>query len=154
MDSLALEAIMNRRILLLITLLAVSPLASAVGALESLNSMTKGGITSMLKSQLGVTDQQANGGVGSILTLAQEKLIKGDFDKVAAVVPGASKYMDQAKKLGAVTGPIKDMDGLKAALGRLAMSPDTIDKFVPAVTNLVGKAGGSNVGNLLAGVLK
>ncbi|HEY7378793.1 MAG TPA: DUF2780 domain-containing protein [Steroidobacteraceae bacterium] len=145
---------MNRRIALLIALLALPAWASATD-LESLTSSLKSSpLTSMLTSQLGVTEKQATGGVGSILTLAQEKLIKGDFDKVAAVVPGASKYMDQAKKLGAVTGPIKDMNGLKSALGRLAMSPDTINKFVPAVSNFVGKAGGSEVGNLLAGVLK
>jgi hypothetical protein len=145
---------MNRRIALLITLLALPAWASATD-LESLTSSLKSSpLTGMLTSQLGVTEKQATGGVGSILTLAQEKLIKGDFDKIAAVVPGASKYMDQAKKLGAVTGPIKDMNGLKAALGRLAMSPDTISKFVPAVSNFVGKAGGSEVGSLLAGVLK
>jgi|SRR5882672_2644883 len=144
---------MNRRILLLITLLAASPLASAVGAIESLSSASTNALTGMLKSQLGVTDKQAAGGVGSILTLAQEKLVKGDFDKIAAVVPGASKYMDQAKKLGAVTGPIKDMDGLKAAMGRLAMSPETTSKFIPAVTNFVGKAGGGSVQSLLTSVL-
>jgi Protein of unknown function VcgC/VcgE (DUF2780) len=145
---------MNRRIVLLVALMALPVWASATDLSSLTSSLKSSPLTSMLTSQLGVTEQQATGGVGSILTLAQEKLIKGDFDKVAAVVPGASKYMDQAKKLGAVTGPIKDMNGLKSALGRLAMSPDTINKFVPAVSNFVGKAGGSDVGNLLAGVLK
>jgi len=145
---------MNRRIALLIALLALPAWASATDLSTLTNSLKSSPLTGMLTSQLGVTEQQATGGVGSILTLAQEKLIKGDFDKVAAVVPGASKYMDEAKKLGAVTGPIKDMNGLKSALGKLAMSPDTINKFVPAVSNFVGKAGGSEVGNLLAGVLK
>ena len=145
---------MNRRIALLIALVALPAWASATDLSSLTSSLKSSPLTGMLTSQLGVTEQQATGGVGSILTLAQEKLIKGDFDKVAAVVPGASKYMDQAKKLGAVTGPIKDMNGLKSALGRLAMSPDTINKFVPAVSNFVGKAGGSEVGNLLAGVLK
>jgi hypothetical protein len=47
-------------------------------------------LMSKLTSSLGVTQDQAEGGVGSILTLAQEKLAKGDFDKVAALIPGAS----------------------------------------------------------------
>jgi hypothetical protein len=57
-------------------------------------------IVGALKSALGVTDNQAQGGLGSILTLAREHLAKGDFDKIAAVVPGAQKYLDAAKKLG------------------------------------------------------
>jgi hypothetical protein len=121
--------------------------------LDSLLSM-KDPLTGLLKGQLGVTEDQAAGGVGSILTLAQEKLIKGDFDKITQVVPGASKYMAQAKSLGAVTGPIKDMKGLQAALGRLAMSPEVQAKFVPAVTDYIGKAGGGSVQKLLAGALK
>jgi Protein of unknown function VcgC/VcgE (DUF2780) len=142
---------MNRRRILLFALLAAPSLASA--QLDALLSM-KDPLTGFLGSQLGVTEDQAAGGVGSILTLAQEKLIKGDFDKITQFVPSASKYMAQAKSLGAVTGPIKDMRGLQAALGRLAMSPETQAKFVPAVTDYIGKAGGDSVRKLLAGVLK
>ena len=142
---------MTRRIVLLIALLA--PLTTSAQYLDSLKSL-QDPLMGMLQSQLGVTQDQAAGGIGSILTLAQEKLIKGDFDKIAQLVPGASKYMAQAKSLGAVTGPIKDMKGLQDALGRLAMSPETRAKFVPAVTNYIGKAGGESVQKLLAGVLK
>ena len=45
-----------------------------------------------LTSSLGVTQDQAEGGVGSILTLAQEKLAKGDFDKIAALIPGEQAW--------------------------------------------------------------
>ena len=52
----------------------------------------------------------------------------------AQVVPGASKYMAEARNLGAVTAPVKDMKGLQAALGRLGISPEMAAKFVPAAT--------------------
>ena len=78
-------------------------------SLESLTSATKNPLLGALTSQLGVTENQARGGVGSYLTLLQEKLAKGDFDKIASLVPGASGYLDSAKKLGAVTGPLKDL---------------------------------------------
>ena len=143
---------MTRRIVLLIALLM--PLAAPAQSLDSLRSLAAPSLTGLLKSQLGVTENQAAGGVGSMLVLAQEKLIKGDFDRIAAVVPGASNYMATAKSLGAVTGPIKDMKGLQAALGRLAMSPDVRAKFVPAVTDYIGKAGGPSVQKLLAGVFR
>ncbi|RPH53488.1 MAG: hypothetical protein EHM84_03740, partial [Lysobacterales bacterium] len=94
------------------------------------------------------------GGVGSVLTLAQEKLAKGEFDQIAKVIPGASKYLDMAKSLGAVTGPLGNRSGLNSALTRLGISPTTAAKFVPAVTDFVGKAGGADVANMLSSALK
>ena len=144
---------MTRRIALLIALLV--PLAAPAQSLDSLRHMAdSASLTGLLKSQLGVTENQAAGGVGSMLVLAQERLIKGDFDKIAALVPGASGYMATAKSLGAVTGPIKDMKGLQSAFGRLAMSPEAQKQFVPVVTNYLSKAGGSSVQKLLGGVFK
>lgn len=130
---------------------------AACSSNPSMGSLAGGGtdaLMGVLTSQLGVTDKQAGGGVGSMLTLAQEKLAKGDFDQVASLVPGASKYMDMAKSLGAVTGPLSNLAGLNGALGKLGMNPQTVSKFVPTVTDYLGKAGGSNVSSLLAGVFK
>jgi hypothetical protein len=107
----------------------------------------------ILSKSLGMSKDQLQGGLGSVLTLAQEKLAKGDFDKIAAAIPGASKYLDQAKKLGAVTGPLNDLAGLNGALGKLGLDQETISQFLPAVTELVGKTGGADVGKLLSGVL-
>jgi hypothetical protein len=109
---------------------------------------------SLLSKSLGMSTDQLEGGVGSILTLAQEKLVKGDFDKVAAAIPGASKYLDQAKKLGAVVGPLNDVEGLTGALGKLGIDQKTVEKFLPAVTEVVSKTGGEDVGKLLSDVLK
>src|SRR5262245_1047906 len=91
--------------------LAALPLA--LWGCSSTKSMTDpliGGLT----SSLGVTENQAVGGVGSVLTLAQEKLAAGEFDKIAGLIPGSSKYLDMAKSLGAVTGPIGNVAGLNS----------------------------------------
>ena len=110
-------------------------------------------VTKLLSQQLGVTDTQASGGVGSILKLAQEKLSAGDFDQVAKAIPGADKYLAQAKQLlgGANIG---NKAGLQGAFSKLGMSPDMVDKFSPILTQFVGKSGGTQAGNLLSGVLK
>jgi Protein of unknown function VcgC/VcgE (DUF2780) len=105
-------------------------------------------------SSAGSYHETTNCGVGSYLTLLQEKLAKGDFDKIASLVPGASGYLESAKKLGAVTGPLKDLQGLNGALGKLGMNAETVAKFTPAVTNYLGKLGGPNVQSMLAGALK
>jgi hypothetical protein len=107
-----------------------------------------------LTSQLGLSENQARGGIGSYLTLLQEKLAKGDFDKIASLMPGASGYLESAKKLGAVTGPLQNVKGLNGALGKLGMNAETVGKFTPLVTNYLGKLGGPTVQTLLAGALK
>lgn len=150
---------MHRRILVSALLLATLALTScsSTPTASSVSSALGGGsnpLMGMLTSSLGVTQQQAEGGVGSILKLANEKLVKGDFDQVAALIPGASKYMDTAKKLGAYAGSIGDLAGLTSSLGKLGITPDKAAQFIPAVTDFVGKAGGSELGAKLAGALK
>ena len=145
---------MNRR--WLIGALAALPAVGGAQSLDSLKGLLSSSdpIVGALKSALGVTDNQAQGGLGSILTLAQEHLAKGDFDKIAQVVPGAQKYLDAAKKLGAVAGPVKNSAGLNSAYSRLGIAPETAAKFTPTVLDAVGKVGGDSVRNLLAGALK
>ena len=150
---------MHRRILLPALLLATIALTScsSTSTPSSVSSALSGGsnpLMGTLMSSLGVTQQQAEGGVGSILKLANENLVKGDFDQIAALIPGASKYMDTAKKLGAYAGPIGDLAGLTSSLGKLGISPQTAAQFIPAVTDFVGKAGGRELGGKLASVLK
>lgn len=143
---------MNRRWIL--GALAILPAVSGGQSLDSLKSLVSDPLVGALKSTLGVTDAQAEGGLGSILTLAQEKLAKGDFDKIAQVVPGTQKYLDAAKKLGAVTGPLTNSAGLGSAFSRLGIAPETAAKFTPTVLDAVGKVGGESARNLLAGALK
>jgi hypothetical protein len=144
---------------LLLAFVLALPLASASAAagdpintdalMSSAKSAASGSLTGLLTRQLGVSQNQAEGGVGSMLKLAQEKLSAGDFDMVAKAVPGAQKYLDKAKSLGAYSGAVNNAAGLNGALSKLGIPPETAAKFVPAVTQYVGKAGGSKVGNLL-----
>ena len=136
--------------------LVAMPFASRaqIPDVSSLSSAMKNPLMGMLTSQFGITESQAGGGLGSYLTLAQEKLAKGDFDRLASFVPGASKYMELAKALGAVAGPLGNLAGLNGALGKLGFSPETASKFVPVVTDYLGKAGGSGMQSMLAGMLK
>lgn len=148
---------MYRRIVCLLVVLAIAPVASAQNLtpaqnLDSLKSFREP-LVSLLHSELGVTENQARGGIGSMLALAQEKLAKDDFERVARLVPGAT-YLDTARRLGAVTGPVMNMAGLNDALGRMGLNPETATKFVPAVTAYVGKTGGETTQNLLATVFR
>ena len=113
-----------------------------------------GGVTSLLGSSLGLTGDQASGAVGSVLSLAQEKLPASDYTQVANAVPGAAGYVQKAKDLGAVTGPIGDVNGLNAAYAKLGISPEVASQVTPLISNYIGKAAGPTVGGLLSSVLK
>lgn len=132
------------------SMFAGSVAAQSLPSMKSLASPLLG----TLMGTLGVTQDQAEGGVGSILALASEKLAKGDFDQIAALIPGADKYLQKAKSLGAVAGPLVNGAGLNSALGKLGIDAATAAKFIPAVTNFVSKAGGSKLGSLLTAALK
>jgi hypothetical protein len=143
---------MNRRWIL--GAIAAAMPAVAAAQLDSLKALLGDPLVGALKSALGVTDAQAEGGLGSILKLAQEKLAKGDFDKIAQVIPNSQKYLDAAKKLGAVTGPVTNGAGLNSAYSRLGIPPEKASQFTPTVLDAVGKVGGDSVRNLLATALK
>ena len=148
---------MNRRwIIGALAALAALPAVAGAQTLDSLKSLLSSSdpLVGAVKSTLGVTDNQAEGGLGSILALAQEKLAKGDFDKIAQVIPGSQKYLDAAKKLGAVTGPLTNSAGLNSAYSRLGIPPERAAQFTPTVLDAVGKVGGESARNLLAGALK
>ncbi len=108
-----------------------------------------GSLPGLLQSQLGLSEDQAAGGLGSMLSLANEKLSASEYDKLAGMIPGAEQYLETAKSLGALSEPLKNMSDLTNALSSLGISPDVISKFVPMVTGYLGKSGGAEVQNLL-----
>lgn len=85
-----------------------------------------------------------------MLSLASERLSADDFDKLAGAIPGAEGYLETARQLGAVAGPLKNLADLNAALARLGIPPEVAARFVPTVTDLVGKVGGEQARQLLA----
>ena len=142
-------------------LFPVGVMAQSLGDLKDLTSSDTvakageslgGSMSDILQSTLGIDQDQADGGIGSMLSLASEKLDAGDFDELAGMIPGAEKYMDSAKSLGAVSGPLKDLGGLNEALGSLGISPEIVEKFMPIITDYLGKLGGEDAKNLLAKV--
>jgi len=143
---------MNRREIL--GLLIAAPMVARAQSMKDMAGTLKDPLISMLMSQLGLTDKQASGGMGSMLTLAKEKMPNTDFSKLTSLLPQASKYLDSAKQQGVVAKPLKNTAGLNGALSKLGMNADTVGKFVPTVADYVGKIGGEPAKNMLLGALK
>jgi hypothetical protein len=107
----------------------------------------------LLTKQLGITESQADGGVGSILQLAKEKLTSGQFDTIAKTIPDSQKYLDAAKRV-LTEGKVGNANGLQSAFSELGMGQDTLAKFKAVVTDYVGQVGGPQAKNLLESALK
>lgn len=150
---------MVTKLLLLVAVLLPALAASQTADLlkdaqssDMLKSATAGAgdaLPSLLQDQLGLSTDQAEGGLGSLLSLAGENLGAVDFDKLKGMIPGAAGYIDKAKSLGALSGPLKNVEGLNTALAGLGISPDTVAKFVPVVSEYLGKLGGPQAAGLL-----
>ena len=140
--------------LMLIALLTWSIAAGSAaqlgGLLDQAKNMGSDSLSQLIGQQVSADSSQIEGGLGSLMSLAKSQLSGDDFSKITSAIPGVDKYLDAAKSLGVLDSPITSLAGLKDALGKLGMSPDTISKFVPAAVSALGKVGGADVAGLLS----
>ncbi len=121
-----------------------------------------------LVDKLGITQNQAEGGVGALFNNAKENLSAEDFSKASDAVPGVDKYMAEApstdsggaggllksglSSLGGTGSKIGGMAGLADSFSKLGMNSETMTKFVPIVTDFMESNAGSGVAGLLKGL--
>lgn len=114
-----------------------------------------------LVSNLNINEDQAKGGLGSILNLAKDKLDGGDFSKITDVISGASELMGNAPKtestsasglfgsvtsaLGVDTGSIGTLMSLAGQFKSLNLDSDMIAKFAPIIMDFLKEKGGDSL---------
>ncbi len=89
--------------------------------------------------ELGLTQAQAEKGLGALLALAQERLIPEDFDTVARAIPNAREYVRLAKMQGVVWEPVNDAGDLGPIFRNLGFSREAAAGFAPAVLDYLGR---------------
>lgn len=126
-------------------------------------------LITQLVDTLGITDKQAEGGVGALFNNAKENLSTEDFKKASDAVPGVDKYMAEApstdsesdagllkssglSSLGGSASKIGSMAGLTDSFSKLGMNSETMTKFIPVVTDYMESEAGSSVAGLLKGL--
>ncbi len=85
------------------------------------------GLLPTLTNQLGVTETQAQGGMGSLLQVAQGALSSGEFSQLSQGIPGVDTLLAAAPALSskssggnALTGMLANAGGMAAGLGSIA----------------------------------
>lgn len=127
--------------------------ALAKGAGDMVDSALGKDLDSIIAKQFGLNSDQSKGGIGAILGLGKEKLNSVDYDKIAAVVPSADKYVKKAKKMGLLDAPLKNKEGLEGALTKVGIPKDKSGDFVTTVSQMIGNVGGDDVKKLMSSFL-
>lgn len=130
--------------------------------------------------QLGVSNEQAEGGVALLMKLAKEKLGEEDFSQVSNLIPGLGGAMDKAPEIGAAGEAVDASGGVMEAIGGLAktlglgdaleklgdlqrvaegfkslgLDLEMIQKFAAQVLDYLKSEGGEKVMAILKQVLK
>jgi outer membrane murein-binding lipoprotein Lpp len=109
-------------------------------------------MTTLTSGAGGLSQKQAAGGLGAVMSLAQTRL-GGDFGQLAKLMPSAEKYLQVAKDAGLLDKPITNVAGLNAAFQNLGMDPMQAKGLLDAASSFASKQGGDAGRNLLARAL-
>ncbi|WP_067661690.1 DUF2780 domain-containing protein [Ferrimonas marina] len=123
------------------------------------------GLVDSLVSQLGVTEAQASGGAGAMLSMAQDSLGDSDWSSLTSYIPeatdlasgvdlsnftgdmGTSALGDVGSMLGGAD--LGQLANVASAFESLGLSPDMIAQFSPVILEyLKGQGGTDLVGKL------
>lgn len=141
---------MMRRLLL--TAFALLPLVLA-GCATTKNQMDDSKIATVARD-VGISTEAAQGGLGAMLSLAQNRLDVAQFQRIAEYIPNAQKYIDGAQAAGVFQGAVTSSAQLSAAYAGLGMTPDQSAKLQTEVTSFVKSTAGPALAAPFAGALK
>ncbi|MBU0675531.1 MAG: DUF2780 domain-containing protein [Proteobacteria bacterium] len=135
--------------------------ASLVYAVES-------DLTGQLTKELGVTDQQAEGGAGAIFKAASKNMSADDFSKVTEAMPWVKSLMNAAPKADSGSSPLGNVSSMLGKKGsslssqsdlvdtfsKLGLKSEMISKYLPIVLEYAQSKGGREIAQMLKDALK
>ncbi|HRQ05389.1 MAG TPA: DUF2780 domain-containing protein [Nitrosomonas halophila] len=106
------------------------------------------GLTEVLMQQLGVTQQQAQGGAGALLQLAESRMSAKNFTALSNSIPDMQSLLDAAPAAG-----VLGSGGMAGTFLQLGLTPDMVQKFIPTIVQYVEGTGGSTLATALRSAL-
>ena len=137
--------------------------APVQAGLPAAGAATQADLVNTLTGKLGINQQQALGGVGSIFSLAQQRMNPGDFSTLSNSVPNMNQYLAAVPQAVAPTqssallgaagsllgGQANTVGALAGSFQALNMGPSMIAQFIPVVLQyLQGQNGGAAANSL------
>ena len=117
------------------------------------------GLGSAISQGLGVTQAQADGGLGSLFGLAQSTLGSEDFATLASAVPGmdsllnAAPALESAGGLGGLGGYAEALQGASGVVSQfqsLGLSASAIPQYVDITNRYLQSSGGQQAAQLFS----
>lgn len=118
----------------------------------SVPSFSGDALMSSLTGQ-GLTVNQAAGGLGAVMSLAQTRLPAGDFASLSKYLPSSEKYLKVAQDAGLLKNPIRDVKQLNDAFATLGLDAGQARNLLGATSDYLTKTGGESARSLLARAL-
>ena len=123
-----------------------------------------GGLSNAISSALGVSGKQADGGLGSIFSLAQSTLGNEQFAALASAVPGMDSLLKAAPALESGSSSLSGMasslgdygDAAKGAAAvysqfqSLGLSPTAIPQYIEVTNSYLQSTGGQKAVDLFS----
>lgn len=126
---------------LLVLCVTAAPSGAGMFKMPSVASLTSNPLVTALMSGLGLNANQAVGGAGALLGLAQAKMPKADWTNLSKVIPGASGLISQAKALGGIK-KFESLAALAPAFSKLGLNTEQVKGTQSAMSDFIGKATG------------
>ena len=145
---------MKRLTAVAFSILLLSGCASRSQTVSMVSQLASTPLVSSLMSSLGLNPEQAVGGAGALLGLAQTKLAAEDWSKIAAAVPDTDDLVKTANSLGEITNQADGLADLSDAFSKIGLSFEQVTRMVPVLSDYVAKSAGADLGNKLSSVLK
>ncbi|WNJ96318.1 DUF2780 domain-containing protein [Vibrio ruber] len=101
-------------------------------------------LISQVAKQLPISGEQATGGVGALLSLAQNRLSDKNNHELNQLIPGM-EHLSTLNQAGMKNGlsEINDMNAVVSTFKQLGLSPDMVSQFVPLILKYLNTQGAS-----------
>ncbi|MBW3697420.1 hypothetical protein EK599_17135 [Vibrio sp. T187] len=96
-------------------------------------------LTDTVAKQASVTTEQAAGGIGSLLALAQGSLSSAENNELSGLIPGMSTLQQTG-----LTSLLSDNSTVASAFSSLGMDPSLISTFAPIILQVLQSQGASS----------
>lgn len=103
--------------------------------------------------KLGMSPSQATGSLGSLVSLAANRLSPADFTKFSGYLPNADKYLKAAEAAGLLKTPVKDVAGLNNNFAALGIEPNVARGFLGEMSKYFAAQGGESARSLFVSTI-
>ncbi len=94
-------------------------------------------------SQLPVSDKQAAGGVGSLLSLAQNQLSDSNSSELESLMPGLDQLTSLASTSSSLS-KISDMEAVNKVFNQLGLDSSMVTQYAPIILQYLTSQGASS----------